>query len=73
MATTVWRSTRSIGRPIPRSATSDSVATSSASDTGRSESEGTTSFSRTCPDKQATAQPDGTHVAGSGNAQMNPL
>src|SRR4051812_27310298 len=34
MAITVWRSTRSIGRPIPRSDTSDSVATSSESFTG---------------------------------------
>ena len=47
MATTVWRSTRSIGRPMPRSATSDSVATSSARVTGREESEATVSLSTT--------------------------
>ena len=34
MAITVWRRTRSIGRPMPRSDTSDSVATSSDSLTG---------------------------------------
>src|SRR5687768_14538546 len=31
MAMTVWRSTRSTGRPMPRSETNDSVATSSDS------------------------------------------
>src|SRR3954453_1518484 len=34
MAITVWRSTRSIGRPMPRSETRDNVATSSESLTG---------------------------------------
>ena len=47
MAITVWRSTRSIGRPMPRSDTSDSVATSSDSLTGmRSDSSTSPSSSR---------------------------
>ncbi len=38
-----------MGRPMPRSATSDSVATSSARVTGREESEATVSLSTTRP------------------------